>query len=432
MKLNFHKYNTLFLTPAYRTIIRSISAIFLIVSGMIYSGCSKSDEPNPDNEDLKEVSTSLLIYAVATNNLSYDFSCDMAEVLMAAEEIDLAKTDVWVYSVTPKSDPNLSKLIKDKDDTFTFEVVKGYDRQTYSTDPERISQVINDYLKSSKAKKRGLIFWSHATGWSPKFSDHSLPEVSDNEAPASGELIKTGIEATEKVEDEPKGWYGQDIYEGKADYCDLLELESAIPDSIFDFIWFDCCYMSSIEVLYQLRNKAPYIVAYPTEVAGEGLPYHITLPYIACEDINLIEAARFTAQYFLDKHSVVTICVAETAHLEDLAAEAAKAVGGERPATTTLQRYSRDPNGPFYDFGQYTNDWGSTLETGWDSHAFNNLLNMVVKYKAASEVGFDRRPINPENFSGISCHYFKDNGKAENEYYKLLDWYKVVYADFEN
>ena len=167
-------------------------------------------------------------------------------------------------------------------------------------------------------------------------------------------------------------------------------------------------------------------------MAAEGLPYQITLPYLASENIDLEGAAKATAKYFLDKNAVITICVAETANLDALAQEASKAVKGTRPRTSDLQKYSRSPSGPFYDFGQYTSEWGSTLGEEWDDAAFRRALDEVVVYKAASSFGFDRNPIRPENFSGISCHYFKENGSENNEYYKTLDWFKAVYRDFEN
>lgn len=387
------------------------------------ASCEKS-EPVPDPEP-SSFRTSILIYAVASNNLSYDFANDMAEVKEAAASIDLSKVDVWVYSLTPKNDPTLARLKKENDE-YVFETVKDYDRLTYSTDPARISEVIGDYRTLSPSENRGLIFWSHATGWSPNFSDHIVPEPERGEDTEESD----GSFSLSRYEDEPKGWYGQDTYNGKSDYCDLLELAGAIPNSTFDFIWFDCCYMSSIEVMYQLRSKTPYIVAYPTEIDAEGLPYQITLPYLASSEIDLQAAAAATAKYFLDKDGVITICLADTSKLPLLAAEAAKAVPGTRPASIKLQRYTRGSTGPFFDFGQYTSEWGASLGEAWDENAFRDALNDVVIYKAASATGFDRRPIKPENFSGVSCCYFYDDQLPETDYYKTLDWYKDVYKDF--
>lgn len=414
-----------------------IAASSLCAAAILVTGCADNNEPGPLPEpEVKNIETSILIYAVASNNLSYDFNNDMAEVLEAAQSIDLDKAEVWVYSITQKQDPSLSRLVYLKDSgEYAFEIQKEYDRLTFSTDPKRISEVISDYTALSESDKRGLIFWSHATGWTPKFSDHKIPEPSEPEISESPLILKSAPVISGCVYEDPKGWYGQDINDGVADYCDLLELEQAIPDFTFDFIWFDCCYMSSIEVVYQLRRKTPYIVAYPTEMAAEGLPYQITLPYLAAADYDLEKASKATSKYFLDKNSVITICLTNTAELDNLAAEAAKATKAsakQRPWASNLQKYSRSPSGPFYDFGQYTSEWGRTLENEWDDTAFREALDKVVIYKAASSVGFDHREINPDHFSGLSCHYFYDYETEESEYYKKLDWYKAVYSSFHD
>lgn len=419
--------------PAVKRIAGLMSAPLLLGSLLMAPGCTGNEEPDSDPDKVEPtIRTSILIYAVASNNLSYDFNNDMAEVLEGAPGIDADKADVWVYSLTQKQAPTLSRLVwvEDKGE-YAFEVRKEYDRKTFSTDPQRISEVIADYEELSKAPQRGLIFWSHATGWTPKFSDHIVADI--NESDIMPAALRSAPVISGSVEEDPRGWYGQDIYEGQADYCDLLELDSAIPESTFDFIWFDCCYMSSIEVVYQLRHKAPYIVAYPTEMAAEGLPYQITLPYLAAADYDLTEAAKATAQYFLDKNSVITICVTRTDALEEVAREAAKATevsSKERPWAINLQKYSRSPSGPFYDFGQYTSEWGAKLGADWDEAAFRGAMEKAVVYKAASATGFDRREIKPENFSGLSCHYFYDDSTEETEYYKRLDWWKAVYPAF--
>lgn len=417
-----------------------IIAFITIISIICFNACSSQDEPDPgviDNTDPQSpdfIATSILIYAVASNNLSFDFSNDMTEVLEAAKSIDFKKVDVWVYSLTHKQSPTLRRVTKSENsEDYVLSVVKDYDRLTYSTDPKRISEVISDYLSLTKADKRGLILWSHATGWSPKFSDHALPEVKEADASVyennSAQILRSPA-ITGKVFEDTKGWYGQDTYEGKADYCDLLELDNAIPASTFDFIWFDCCYMSNIEVLYQLRDKASYIVAYPTEMAAEGLPYHITLPYIASPEIDLTGAARATTDYFLAKNGVITICVTKTDNLPQLAKEASKAVNGTLPSPSILQKYSRLPSGPFYDFGQYTSLMGESLDEGWNRQNFESALEQTVLYKAASARGFDNRSILPENFSGISCHYFDGEENDENTYYKSLDWFNDVYKNY--
>ena len=118
----------------------------------LFTSCSKNEEPAPIESPK---STSILIYAVASNNLSIDFANDMAEVCQAAASIDFSKVDVWVYSLTRKDPPKLTRLKKDSTSgSYVFETVKDYDRLTFSTDPKRISEVISDYMTLSESPQR--------------------------------------------------------------------------------------------------------------------------------------------------------------------------------------------------------------------------------------------------------------------------------------
>ncbi len=400
--------------------------ICCVAAGVAMSSCSDNEPPAPEPPSPgvpTQSETSILLYAVASNNLWYDLQNDVNEMIAGAAQLDLSQSDIWVYSLTPKDDPTLRHLVRGQDGELELEVVKEYSKEQYSTDPARISGVIDDYISLSEASHRGLILWSHASGWTPAFASHEVPQPSVTPDSRGGLHI-----ADASYEDVANHAFGVDQYLGQTDQCDIIELDDAIPASTFDFIWFDCCYMSSIEVIYQLRDKASTIVAYPTEVASEGMPYQLTIPHMAAKDFDLVEAAKAMANYFLDGGQVVTIAVVDTSALPDLAAAAETAVKGTRISTRELQLYSRSPNGPFYDFGQYTRSWGASLGEQWDAARFEQALQNAVIYKAASATGFDRRPINPENFSGLSVHYFDDFEDDASEYYKRLDWFRDVYT----
>lgn len=414
-----YKLSFPFLLPRAGRMLKRFPLAAAAAITFLLPACSDDPKPAPD-PDPSEDATSILLYAVASNNLHYDLQDDLAELYSGMEQSKPGEADVWIYSLDLKELPSLRHVVRQSDGSYSSTVVKQYDRSQYSTAPERISQVISDYTTLSDASQRGIIFWSHATGWQPDFNDHVVPADSENHRPQSTDNAG-----------QVNYSYGSDQYLGTTDSCDIIELNEAIPSGTFDFIWFDCCYMSSIEVLYQLRDKAAHIVAYPTEVASEGMPYNLTIPYLARRDYDLTGAASAMSQYFLDRGQVVTIAVIDTSHLPELARLAETAVGGQRLSLVKLQRYSRSPNGPFLDFGQYTRTWGANRpDAGWDEAAFTRALDATVIYKAASDYGFDGRAILPENFSGISCHYFYDDESEKAEYYKKLDWFKAVYPRY--
>lgn len=401
---------------------RCIKTLLLIATVFIYSACDNDNEPcsggNDKDSEVREVNSSILLYAVASNNLYENFKNDSTEICTAASSIDLDKTDILIYSVIPDASvmPRLERLVKTADG-FSFKTVKEYDRSLFSTDPRRISEVISDYNSLSKSDVKGLILWSHATGWLPDFSDHVMPDIN----------ARCGITDIKDISIPANHSFGYDKTNGEVDHCDIIELSEAIPDNCFSYIWFDCCYMSAIEVLYQLRNKTRNIVAYPTEILAEGMPYDLTIPFLAKENYSLLGAADALAAHFKKDNKVFTIALIDTRWLEPIADIAEKATLGRRGNTVGLQRYSRRI-GPFYDFGQYTLRWGESLGNEWDSEQFKSLLNKLVVYKASSERDFSYNPILPENFSGISVHYFNDLWDDESNYYMSLDWFKRVYT----
>lgn len=412
------------------------------VALLAFSSCFDGHEPDYEDEDenVKHAKTSILIYAVASNNLYYNFLDDKEEMRKAASSINLKEADVLIYAVTPNANPQLSRLVDNHDGTYGFKVIKDYDRSQFSTDPERISAVIDDYVSYSKTDRRGLVLWSHATGWSPSFSDHVVPTPAPDPADARAKALpaqsavgdpslstSAGMGSILPLTPEANHSFGQDKYEGVSDRCDLKELSAAIPSDTFDFIWFDCCYMSQIEVFYEMRHKADYFIASPTELAAEGMPYDITLPFIAKDNYNLLAAVDAEAEYFKQKNTVYSIALIDASALEKVAEVSAKAVKGKRVSGVFLLKYSCYSNGPFYDFGQYTTEWGKSLGASWDPTEFESAMDELVIYKSASDKNWDRRPINAENFSGIGVHYYREDDEPDEQYYTTLDWFKRVY-----
>lgn len=408
-----------------------LSLLFII----LFAGCKdKNNEPEaPDSR------TSILLYAVASNSLSSDFYSDISEIKTGLQECDLSKVDFYVYNITKKADthPTLSKATKNNLGKIDFEVIKDYDRDIYSTSQERISQVISDYLDLTSADVKGLILWSHATAWAPapermnqrmaipdNASANSATSNYSSDTDTLGEI--SSISASEAF------WWGQDINNSVADYCNVTDLAATIPDHEFDFIWFDCCYMSSIEVIYQMRNKARRFVAYPTEVLAEGAPYQIITPYIARQKPDLLKAADAVAQYFISGNKVFTIAVINPDALEKIA-DIASATASLAPApANTLIKYSRGGY-YFYDFGQYINSKFTSDPQSQYAADFKEAMDELIIYKNSSNVLFTGTEIERENYHGISTAYIYNpqdiisSSDKNMNFYQSLDWFKRVY-----
>ncbi|MDE6381043.1 MAG: hypothetical protein K2L11_11275 [Muribaculaceae bacterium] len=387
---------------------RLLSFLFAISILFLFPSCGeKKDEPKPS-----ATKRTVLIYAVASNNLSSCLVDDCNEMLQAAPGIDGLGSDVRVllYSVASQtaSEATLAELSGNAAGQWSFVPLKSYDRNTFSTDPERMREVFADLRQLAPSEAYGLILWSHGTGWIPNFADHQTPEAQ-------------GMQKS----------YGMDKYQGVTDYCDLHELASAIPDRMFDYIWFDLCYMMGVEVAYQLRDKCDYIAGYPTEDWSMGMNYETTLPLLVSPRPDLAGAAKAFFEYYDNQKLAVTVTVMATEGLERLAQAAADIYErGVRPASASgLQNYSRLKTG-LYDFGQFTKRYlnfsdpaAGDLETELDA-----ALRDMTLYAGCSTRNFNGTydAFDPAKYSGLSCHFPGSASAKAEEYYMNLDWTKRV------
>lgn len=386
---------------------------FLLATLIIFSlslfSCHKDDpEPPVDTPD----GMSVLIYAIASD---LPLGSDKNEILRAANSVDLNNNSLYLYQVYETGKPELLKLTRENG-VPEWKVVKSYDRSLYSTDPQRISQVIDDYRSMGDADQRGIIFWSHGSGWTPSFSSHG-------ENDASGSPVFYSFGADKDID--------RDKY--YTDRCDIDELADAIPDRMFEFIWFDVCYMGGIETIYQLRDKCNIFVGMPTEDAGNGMPYDICLPYLLHRNPDCVGAAKEFFEYYRSGKDVdwdvATVAVADMTQIEPVASLCREAyLGAGVPAAIGLQKYSRGSYGPFYDFGQYTRIKADLNPSVPDISGFEAAMDKFIIYKEATERDFAGNVIDRDNFSGISCHLYKPADKSSaSEYYRSLDWFKRVY-----
>lgn len=341
----------------------------------------------------------ILIYAVASNSLYSNFLDDMREVVRAGKDLDLVHNKVLVYSVIRGGDCKLQELIKDQKGNYTLSTVMTYPQTPLSVEEERISDVLNYVNDNYDYPYKGLILWSHATGWTPWFGTY----------PSSNS---------------PKRWFGEDQFEGKSYYCNITSLAKAIPDGVFDFIWFDCCYMANIETVYQLRGKTDKIIGYVTEIYANGMPYDATLPYLLRANPDIMGAAFALFASYDAYGEEVTVSVMDTSGLDHLAEAASRIFEYGTPPTSFsgIHNYSRLTNNPFYDMGTLMESYTGISDT--DISVFKDAMERVVVYKLASERDFDHKYIDPKKYSGLTMHNYVDNGSAGEDFYTTLDWYR--------
>ncbi len=202
----------------------------------------------------------ILAYVVADNSLASFAKDDLSEMLEGMQYVDCEINNLLVY-FDGTSNPSLFRFAKNDKGEVLKETIEEYDEQN-STSPSVMSNVVKQVFDNFPAESYGLIYWSHGEGWKP------MPESSTR-------------------------WIGQDKGGNSTDYMNIDELKKSltyVPH--LDFLFFDACFMMSVEVAYELYTETDYIIASPNEIPGPGAPYDVIIPEMFKKGDVAIEVAK--------------------------------------------------------------------------------------------------------------------------------------------
>ena len=385
--------------------MKNFFQIVIILLGAVLAGCDKNEPPatSPDSP-LPEAERTILVYAIAANNLSSNLDLDLKEMLTGMADIDMDRYRLFVCKVQldpATNGPTPQELIMATGMSFgaSWKTIKTYSDEYRSVDPARISEVLNDVRALSPSAEYGLIFWSHSDAWNPSPS-YTLP---------------------------PQRCFGQEKDGNQSYYCETPDLAAAIPDGWADFIWFDSCYMANIETAYEFRNKCSLFVGSTIELSSYGMPYDRTLPILFSDEGTVVDAVRTTHEYYQLQPNPNSMSVFDMSAIESVA-EAARTVCTEFTPianTTMLQRYSRSISPVLYDFNQYMTQLAE--QNGTDVAPLHDALSRFVVYQSTTPFGWGGMSINPALHSGVSTHAYTATDSKGDTFYRDLAWYKRVY-----
>lgn len=380
---------------------------YLVMLLAVLLAASCHDDPKPPVENKGRT---VLVYQVANNNLnsfSYD---DFNEMIDGASKGLGDGNRLIVYRHTRYDGPSLVEITAN--DTMT---IKHYDKSLSSVDINRMVEVVNDVKKLTGTPQYGLVLWSHASGW-----------------------IEDGID-----QNPIKRSFGDDNYKR----MNNRDLATALKRcGMFDWIYFDCCYMMSVESLYELRDCARLFAGSVTELQTPGMPYHLNLKYFfAPGEADLLGAARSTFEYYEKRiaetpedviNNYCTMSVVKASALNEVA-RTAKEIYSKTPTSLPVgfsaQMYSsgvREESCNYFDFAHYVgalthdNDGAERYEgADADFASFKKAMNDAVMYDASTP--FLRRvPIN--NHCGMSTFILRTPQSNTKNKYNELSWYKDV------
>ncbi len=363
---------------------------WLIFPLFLLSGCSDSDEPMPDGSD---VDKTLLIYMPWSSNLTSYFYQNIKDMEVSIEELGgLSKERVLVFISTTPTEASLFE-IKCENGICQRADLKSYTHLAFTTE-SGIAQILEDVISFAPAKRYSMIIGCHGMGWLPVNTSRV-------------------IKAKEKYHwdyiDVPLSRYFGGI---TPEYqTDISTLSDAIADAglKMEYILFDDCYMSSIEVAYELKDVADYLIASTCEVMAYGMPY-------ATMGRHLLGAPDYKAvcdDYydFYSNYAIMpcgTLSVTDLSHIDDIAnfmKEVNKSYVFDDNQRGMLQNLDGYNPTIFYDFGDYINlllEQNSAPESMVVE--FTRLMDCLIPYKTNTEKFYtaSRGPIKINSYSGIT------------------------------
>ena len=363
---------------------------YILAAFTLLFSAASCDPLSQDPPEFPQQQKTLLVYMVANNNLS-SFATDNISAMMRGYLP--TEDNLLVYLHSTNGNPILIKLYKDESGAAVKDTVYRFPDRN-SADPSSLASALKVCRTMYPAEEYGLVLWSHGTGWLPqKYYSRTRS-------------------------------FGQD----ESTEMDIVEMAGAIPFKL-DYVIFDACLMGGIEVAYELKDYADYVLASPTEVLSDGFPYASMMEHIFKSSTHLKAVAQEYYNHYNNKSGSsrsATISLVKTSELDNVAQKAREIFNkyGHNGNldnflidTTAVQKYYTGNKHWFYDLEGMVKQIA-----GEDAASFTQALEAAVIYKAATP-NFLGITISQEKFSGLSTYIPSPSADPELlQYYPKLRW----------
>ncbi|GHT21519.1 clostripain [Bacteroidia bacterium] len=340
----------------------------------------------------------LLVYLGGNSNLSRE-SYDKLEAIRQGWN-GAPDTKILIYHDPANATPSLQELVRKKGKNVA-EVIASYDEENSASAEvfERVIQTVKNRYEA--ATSYGLLVFSHGTGWLPPTGMYANPRA-----------------ATRSI-----------VVDGGAE-MDIIDMAAAIPDGLFNHIVFEACLMANIEVVYEFRNKAKYILAAAAEIVSPGFTpiYPVSVNKLLGGYAGLQSFAQDAFDYFnrqSDWEQSATFSIIDTAALGELKDFVAANADFSKPIDRdALQDFTRKNYHLFFDFGDYY----SRLTEAGRQQEFARLMGEVVPWKASTPwfLQGDEGGFKINTHSGLTTYIVQPNFPKLNEAYNKLQWTQSI------
>jgi hypothetical protein len=409
------------MTGKLKKLILAVLTVITVTTVLV--ACNHNDEPDPvQEEDLRTV----LVYIAADNSLTSFAADDVAEMVSGFAAVDADKNNLLVYVDTQSEKPFLYQITKNSKGAVVKKVLHEYEEQN-SVYPTVMAEVYNRVFSAFPAKSYGLVLWSHGDGWLPSPANISASKASTR-------------------------WFGQD----GTSYMDISSLNTALNSAPhFDFILFDACFMQSVEVAYELKDRADYFIGAPNEIPGPGAYYTELVPAMFSQANDLASTvAHGYYDYYAGKYNGgqasddgkggkipfsndnwtagVTVSVVKSSEVQALAAVTAVILPKyitNGIAIDISSLYSYDPRFTYYYDLKRLIQYLLISEDQTLLFAWNSVFELAVPLHLTTDKTYSDFPktmISMSGSSGLSAYIPRSSYASLNTFYHSYAWYSAA------
>ena len=266
----------------------------------LLTSCGKDDDKGGGNTYTPGRRT-IIVYMAGENDLSSnDFDQnDINEMIIGSMTMpDDCRLLIFVDRSSNNEKPFIARL-NGKNDV-PVDTLYQYPQDFYSSDAGNFREVLERCIALCPSQEYGLVLWGHANGW-----------VIEKEHETYTGNRAFGLDN------------GKNTWERATQYwMNIPSMARALKDMgvKWKYIFSDCCNMQCVEVAYELRDVAEYLIASPAEITGEGAPYSkIIIDLCKADDQQLYQSVcdDYNAQFdYASGH--LPISVVKTAKMDTL------------------------------------------------------------------------------------------------------------------
>ncbi len=430
-----------------------IATLFIVVG----VSCSNGDSPDGPDAPVTPVGQTVFMFFPWSNNLLSDFRRTVEDMQTVVAQRSMKDERIVVFMATSEREAVLFELKKQNGRCLT-DTLRHYSDRPF-TSRQWLTSLFSEVMTLAPASRYGMVVGCHGLAWVPVQGQRNARKRLGSQERIDEEDNLYKEERLDKEGDdlmhfEVQGpvttrFIGGTYPETQIETTDLAD---AMADAGFhtEYILFDACYMSSVEVAYELKDVTHYLIASPTEVLSYGFPYitmgkHLlgtpnykgivdsfisfyssyNLPYgtVAVTDCTQLDALAAIAQQ---------INAAATEQINVAAAEPTNAASEGK--LNTARSGKNVPNGVqimdgysptlFYDLGHLMSlkDAGTVLTA-----AFAEQIEKTVPYKGHTGQYFTTlkdAPVDIKHYSGLNTSQGSLNHMADR--LSETAWYKAT------